>query len=85
MIDSVPGYDVTNWYGVALPAGTPPALVAKLNREIARGVQSPDVKEKFVALGADVVGSSPEAFLALWKADQERWFALIKQLGIRPQ
>jgi len=84
MIDSVPGYDVTNWYGVALPAGTPPALVAKLNREIARGVQTPDVKEKFVALGADVIGSSPEEFLALWKTDQERWFALIKQLGIKP-
>lgn len=85
LIDSVPGYDVTNWYGVAVPANTPPALITKLSREIARGVQSPDVKEKLVALGADVVGSTPAEFLALWKAEQERWFALIKRLGIKSQ
>jgi tripartite-type tricarboxylate transporter receptor subunit TctC len=85
LIDSVPGYDVTNWYGVAVPAKTPPAIVAKLHREIVRSVQVPDVKEKFVALGADVVASNPEEFLTLWKVDQERWFALIKQLGIKPQ
>jgi len=85
LIESVPGYDVTNWYAVAVPAKTPPALITRLSSEIARGVQSPDVKDRLVALGADVVGSTPEELLALWKAEQERWFALIKQLGIKPQ
>ena len=81
----VPRYEVVGWYGVLAPAGTPRAIVDKLNREIARIVRLPDVAEKIAADGSEPVGSTPQEFGAHIKAEVEKWRNLIQQTGIRTE
>ena len=69
----MPGYEVTPWYGILLPAGTPAAIVTKWNREVARIVQLPEMKDRFVAQGIDRASSASEAFGALIKAKVPKW------------
>jgi tripartite-type tricarboxylate transporter receptor subunit TctC len=79
----VPGYDVTPWYGILAPAGTSRAIVMKWNREVARILQLPDMKERFVAQGIDLASSTPEAFGNLIKAEVPRWRKIIKDSGAK--
>jgi len=79
----VPGYDVTPWYGILGPAGLPAAIVTRWNREVARIVQLPDMKEKFVAQGIDLVSSTPEAFAALIKAELPKWRKVVRDSGAK--
>jgi tripartite-type tricarboxylate transporter receptor subunit TctC len=57
-----PDYNIVNWFGAWLPAGAPPDIVARLNREIAAALKEPDVRKEFDALGLYGVGSSPQEF-----------------------
>jgi tripartite-type tricarboxylate transporter receptor subunit TctC len=57
-----PDIEFDNWFGVFVPAGTPGEIITHLNREIAKSMALPDVKERLVALGFDPVGSTPEEF-----------------------
>lgn len=77
----LPGYDVNPWYGLFAPAGTPPAIVEKLSKEVARIVQLPDVKARFATLGADPVGNSPQEFKAFMDKEVEKWTRVIDQSG----
>ncbi|MCX7135993.1 MAG: tripartite tricarboxylate transporter substrate binding protein, partial [Proteobacteria bacterium] len=79
----VPGYDVTPWYGILGPARLPPAIVAKWNKEVARIVVLPEMKERFVTQGIDLASSTPEAFAALIKADVPRWRKIVKDSGAK--
>jgi len=81
----VRGYEVAGWYGVLAPAGTAPAIVNKLNREIARIVHLPDVAEKMEADGSEPVGSTPAQFAAHIKSEVEKWRDLIRKTGIRTE
>ena len=81
----VPHYEVTPWYGVVAPAGTPPAIVNKLNREIVRIVRLPDVIQKMATDGSEPVGSTPEQFAAHIKSEVEKWRDLIRKTGIRTE
>ena len=81
----VPRYEVTPWYGVVAPAGTPPAIVNKLNREIVRIVRLPDVIQKMATDGSEPVGSTPEQFAAHIKSEVEKWRDLIRKTGIRTE
>src|SRR5581483_854688 len=81
----VPGYVVAGWYGVLAPAGTPPAVVNKLNREIVRIVHLPDVAEKMATDGSEPVGSSPAQFAAHIKSEVEKWRDLIHKTGIKTE
>jgi tripartite-type tricarboxylate transporter receptor subunit TctC len=81
----VPGYVVAGWYGMLAPAGTPPAIVNKLNREVVRIVHLPDVAEKMAADGSEPVGSSPAQFAAHIKAEVEKWRDLIHKTGIKTE
>ena len=74
--------NVDMWYGIFAPAGTPPALVASLNRELKDILASEDVKRAFQTQGMDPASSSPEAFKALVEKDAARWAQLIKSQGI---
>lgn len=65
-------YEVTPWYGILAPAGTPAAIVMKGNREVARILQLPDMKERFVAQGIDLASNTPEAFGHLIKSELPR-------------
>ena len=79
----VPGYDLSVWFGVLAPAGTPREIVQRLNTEIVRILQSPDVKERFLKQGVDVQTSTPEQFDAFVRSEVVRWAKVIKDAGIR--
>ncbi|MGE0875353.1 MAG: Bug family tripartite tricarboxylate transporter substrate binding protein [Burkholderiales bacterium] len=76
-----PGYDLSAWFGVQAPAGTPPPIVARLNHEIVAAVQSPQLKERFASLGADPVTNTPEEFAVFIKNELEKWAVIVKQSG----
>jgi tripartite-type tricarboxylate transporter receptor subunit TctC len=67
------GYDVTTWYGVFAPAGTPPAIIAKLNKVINEGLQEEDVKKRMAAVGVIVKGSTPDEFGKFLADEFKRW------------
>ena len=79
----VPGYEATTWNGIAAPARTSPAIIAALNRELARLLALPEVKESFVRLGAEPRASTPEAFANQIKAEMNKWSALVKSMGLQ--
>ena len=79
----VPGYEAGSWYGILAPAGTPQAIVVKLHEAIARALAQPEVRERLVSEGAEVIGSTPEAFAAHITAELARMGKLIRDAGIR--
>ncbi len=81
----VPGYDVMQWYGVLAPAGTPRDIVRRLQAEIARILELPDVKERLSADGAEAVGSTPEAFAMLINSELAKWAVVARTAGIQPE
>lgn len=81
----VAGYETTNSTGVLAPAGTPRELIVKLNTEIARIVNLPDIRDRLITNGHDPVGSSPEQFGEYLRSETAKWGKLIKDIGITPQ
>lgn len=80
----VPGFDnVGAWFGIVAPAGTPPAVVARLNAAIDKSLSKPDVRERLVGLGMVPVGGPPSAFKSFLEQDSVRWTALIKAADIK--
>jgi tripartite-type tricarboxylate transporter receptor subunit TctC len=83
--ESVPGFELTNWFGLAVPAATPRELVTKLYADLSKVLQQKDVREKLADMGADVVGSSPDAFGAFMRSESAKWARLIKEANIRAE
>lgn len=81
----VPGYEVTNEYGVLAPAGTPHQIVVKLQQEIARILNLPDIGKRFMDLGMDSVGSTPEQFARHLRGEIEKWGRVAKDTGVELQ
>jgi len=79
----VPGYELSPWYGLLAPAGTPREVVVRLGEEVSRVVRAPEMKEKLAVQGAEVAGGSPEEFAALIRADTSTWSRVVKDAGIR--
>jgi len=79
----VPGYESSLWYGVLLPARTPPAIIARLNETINAILREADVNERFAALGAEPLGSSPADFGKYIRTEVIKWGKVIKTVGIR--
>ncbi len=77
------GLEVLSWYGILAPAGTPPEIVRKLNAEINRVLQMPEVRERLTALGTEPTGGTPEQFTQLIRADTARWAKVVSDAGIR--
>ena len=78
------GYQVTTWYGVFAPAGTPPAIVNRLHADLVKAMQTPDTRSKLEGIGADgTVSRSPEEFAALVKADTARYAKIVKEIGLK--
>lgn len=79
----LPGYEVINWYGVLAPAGAPQAIVAKLNAEITRIMNLPDVKERLAGLGSETMTSTPQEFASFIKSETAKWAKVVKFSGAR--
>ncbi len=81
----VPGYEAASWNGVLAPARTPKPIVDRLNREIAKILQAPDMQKWFEEDGAAAGGGSPEAFAKLIQDNTTKWATVVKAAGIKPQ
>ena len=78
----LPGYDVTTWYGVFAPAGTPRPIIDKLNETLVRIVAEPSVRERLTKAGVVVKSSSPEEFAKMMEGELDRWEAVRAKAGL---
>jgi len=78
-----PGLDIREWYGVIMPAATPPAIVNKLNEEMVKAFKRPDVQTRLTQMGAEFVGSSPQALDTQLANDVKTWAKWVKEAGVR--
>jgi tripartite-type tricarboxylate transporter receptor subunit TctC len=81
----VPGYEVTVWFGLVAPAGTPRGIVAKLNAEVLKILAMPDVRERFMAQGVEPLGSTPEQFATHIRAQMDKWAKVVKVAGVKAE
>jgi tripartite-type tricarboxylate transporter receptor subunit TctC len=79
-----PGYEISSWQGVFAPAGTPKDVVAKINGELVRMLNVPEIHRRISQEGADPVGSTPDAFATRVKNEITKWTKVIKTSGIQP-
>jgi tripartite-type tricarboxylate transporter receptor subunit TctC len=81
----VPGYEHASWVGILAPAGTPPAVISKLNGEITRIVQAPQLRDYFLREGLEPEGDSAKEFAADIRNEIAKWKKVVKAAGIKPQ
>ena len=78
-----PQYEAGSWYGILAPAGTPPAIIDRLHREIVKSLKDPEVQKRLAGEGADVIGSTPQEFSAHIKSELGRMGQAIKAAGLK--
>ena len=78
----MPGYELTPWFATFAPAGTPPEIIEKLNGAMIRAMDSDRVKEIFATIGAEYIGSTPEALASYLQAETEKWGKIIEETGL---
>jgi tripartite-type tricarboxylate transporter receptor subunit TctC len=81
--EAIPGFEADSWNGLMVPAGTPTAVVARLQAEIAKFVRDADVKERFATLGADPVGNTTAEFAQFLRAETIHYTRLVQEANIK--
>ncbi len=79
----VPGYEASGWYGLMVPAKTPPEIIARLHSESIKALNRPDVKERFAATDLEPVGAGPEQFAAHIRSEIDKWAKVVKATGMK--
>jgi tripartite-type tricarboxylate transporter receptor subunit TctC len=79
----VPGFEAGSWYGLLAPAATPRGTVERLNREVVRIIQLPDVRDRLSAEAFDIPLDTPDQFAAYIKADVVKWAKVVRETGIK--
>ena len=79
------GFEASTWYGLLAPAGTPAAVVARLNAEVNRALGTPEVRQRLAAEGGEVLGGSPEQFASFLRAEHAKWGRVVKESGARAE
>ena len=85
MTELLPGYEVTQWYGILVPAGVPREIVARLHKEIASAVGNPKVAQPLVKLGTQPMSTTPDEFAAFIRAETAKYAKVIKAAKISPE
>lgn len=85
MTEILPGYEVTQWYGLLVPAGTPREIVERLNKEIVTAVATPKVSQAFVKLGTKPASTTPAEFSSFIRSEISRWTKVIKAANIQAE
>src|SRR5687767_8482022 len=85
MAELLPGYEVTQWYGILVPAGTPKDIVARLHKEISGAVANPKNTQALVRLGTQPVSTTPEEFAAFIRSETAKYAKVIKAAGLAPE
>lgn len=83
--ETLPGFEVDNWYGLIAPAGASRSIVTRLHGEIVRIIKIPAIHEKLIAQGIDPVGSTPQEFDTFWKSEITKWARVVKSANIRAE
>jgi tripartite-type tricarboxylate transporter receptor subunit TctC len=83
--ETLPGYEVVNWFGMVVPAATPRDIVARLNTETVKVLRMPDIRERLMETGAEPVGNTPDEFGAFMKSESAKWARVIKEANIRAE
>ncbi|MSP98608.1 MAG: tripartite tricarboxylate transporter substrate binding protein [Betaproteobacteria bacterium] len=81
----VSGYELTNWFGLAVPAATPKDIIARLHTAFTQVSQTADLRQKLLGMGAEPVVSTPEAFAAMMQAETAKWAKIVKEAGIKAE
>jgi len=85
MNELLPGYEVTQWYGILAPAGTPREIIDRLQREIVKAIANPKVAQLFTNLGTDPVTNTPDEFLSFIRSEADKWGKVIRAANIRAE
>ena len=78
----LPGYEVSGWYGILAPAGTPKAAIGRLNQAVRAVLRQPELRRQLLARGVETVDMTPEQFGGVLRADFEKWGKVVKALNI---
>jgi tripartite-type tricarboxylate transporter receptor subunit TctC len=81
--ETVPGYDLTGWYGLLAPRGTPAEVVFRINAAVIAALKNREVEERLLAVGAEAAGSTPAEFGAFLRQETTRWERVLRESGIR--
>lgn len=81
----VPGYEISNWFGIVVPAATPKPVITRLNAEIVNAINLSDIKKRIIGLGADPIGGTPDELTAYTRSEIVKWAKVVKAAGIAPQ
>lgn len=80
----LPGYELSGWYAVFVPAKTPKPVIDRLNAELVKALKQPNVRARFAQIGAEPVGSSPQELASTLKAETARWAQIVRERNIKP-
>ena len=80
---TLPGFEALQWFGILMPAGTAPEIVSRLNAEIVKALRLPDVRERFQAMGIEIVGNTPAEFAAFMRDETAKWGKIVKESGAK--
>jgi tripartite-type tricarboxylate transporter receptor subunit TctC len=81
----LPGYEVSNWWGILAPAGTPAAVLDRLYKELTAITDSPETRRRFELEGAEVIRMTPSEFANFVARETEKWTRVVKEAGIKPE
>jgi tripartite-type tricarboxylate transporter receptor subunit TctC len=85
MAETIPGFELVTWHGMMVAPGTPPSLLARLNREFNAVLQQPEVRQRMENSGLQITGGPPEDFAAILKRDYDKYGAALRAAGVRPE